>query len=133
MKGSDLEFARGLARKAENDWITASSGVDHDFPLDTVCFHVQQAAEKLLKAALVVRGVDYPLTHDLKRLIDLAVAEYPLLAEFRTRLPAYTEFAVVMRYDEAAYPTREETMEALETVGRLRESIHKLLPPEARP
>jgi len=69
----------------------------------------------------------------LKRLIDLAVAEYPSLAEFQTRLPAYTEFAVAMRYDEAVYPTREETIEALETVGRLRESIDKLLPPEARP
>jgi len=28
-------------------------GLEHDAPLDTVCFHIQQTAEKLLKALLV--------------------------------------------------------------------------------
>lgn len=35
------------------------------------CFHVQQAAEKLLKAALVAEGIDPPRSHDLNELRDL--------------------------------------------------------------
>ncbi|MCX6638823.1 MAG: HEPN domain-containing protein [Acidobacteria bacterium] len=34
-------------------------------PLDTVCFHVQQAAEKLLKACLAVKDAEHPFTQKL--------------------------------------------------------------------
>ena len=34
-------------------------------------FHVQQAAEKLLRAWLALLGEVYPLTHDLDLLLDL--------------------------------------------------------------
>jgi len=58
MRRSNLDFARTLARKAENDWKTASVGLEHDGPLDTVCFHLQQTAEKLIKALLECRSVE---------------------------------------------------------------------------
>ena len=45
MRGTNEEYARGLARIAEHDWRSASIGLAHDAPLDTVCFHLQQAAE----------------------------------------------------------------------------------------
>jgi HEPN domain-containing protein len=38
-------------------------------------FHYQQAVEKLLKAVLADRDVDFPKTHDLVRLLRLARAE----------------------------------------------------------
>jgi len=133
MKRSNLEFAWGLARKAENDLKSASVGLEHDAPLDTVCFHIQQTAEKLIKALLSWQGAEYRLTHDLKDLLDLAIPRFPALAEFRGSLPDYTDFAVAMRYDDSMYPTREETAEALETVLRLRAIVYALLPPEAHP
>jgi hypothetical protein len=43
-KRSVLDFVAGLVRKAENDWKAASLGLEHDLPLDTICFHIQQAA-----------------------------------------------------------------------------------------
>lgn len=101
--------------------------------MDTICFHIQQTAEKLLKALLVWRNVDYPLTHDLGDLLDLAVPQSSRLEGFRKSLPGYTEFAIAMRYDDALYPSREEAIEAFETVGRLRSIVHSPLPPEARP
>lgn len=45
---SNLDFARALALKAENDFKAAQIGLDHGAPLDTICFHLQQTAEKLL-------------------------------------------------------------------------------------
>ncbi|MCX6616150.1 MAG: HEPN domain-containing protein [Acidobacteria bacterium] len=127
-----IEGARVLAQKAENDWKNASSGLAHDVPLDTVCFHIQQTAEKLLKALLAARGIEYPLTHDLRDLLKLALSEFPALEEFRSRLPEYTFFAVAVRY-ESPEPELEEALEAYETVKRFREIAHSLLPPEARP
>lgn len=129
----DIEDARGLARKAENDWENASSGLAHDVPLDTVCFHIQQTAEKLLKALLASRGIEYPLTHDLRRLLLLAVPEFPTLDEFQACLPGYTVFALAMRYEESMEPRLEEVLSAYEIVKRFREVAHSLLPPEARP
>jgi len=60
------DLAALLFRKANNDLAAARIGLDHDAPLDTVCFHVQQAAEKLLKAALAGKDLDYPFTHELR-------------------------------------------------------------------
>lgn len=129
----DIEAARGLARKAENDWKNALIGLEHDVPLDTICFHIQQTAEKLLKALLALRGIQYPLTHDLKDLLELAAPEFSALGAFRQNLPRYTFFAVAMRYEPSTEPGLEEVLEARQTVKRFRDIVHSLLPPEARP
>ena len=61
-----------LVRKAKQDELILERLLgDHDVDDDAIGFHAQQAAEKLLKAALVVRGVDYPRTHNLGVLIEL--------------------------------------------------------------
>lgn len=39
---------------------------------DVVGFHAQQAVEKALKVALVVADVDFPRSHDLRELVDIA-------------------------------------------------------------
>lgn len=67
------ELARQLFRRGTNDLLTAQIGLQHGAPLDTVCFHIQQAAEKLLKAALGTRDLEYPFTHDLRELVELAL------------------------------------------------------------
>ena len=129
-----LDHARGLLVKAEHDLQIARIGLAHnDAPLDTVCFHLQQTAEKLLKAALTSRNIEYPVTHDLVRLVDLAAEEFPELAGFREALSGFFPYAVRMRYDEALYPTREEAVSALLVVENLRQVVYRLLPSEARP
>lgn len=75
---SDLDVARTLVLKADNDLKMARIGLKHHGPLDAVEFHVQQAAEKMLKALLASQGVRYPLTHDLRALLNLAVKEFQM-------------------------------------------------------
>lgn len=61
-------------------------------------FHAQQAIEKALKAWLAALAVDFPLTHDLSRLLGLLedvgeeMTDYWPLVEF-------TVFAVQARYE----------------------------------
>ncbi len=76
MKRSDKirdEFVRQWSLKAEEDFNAAKSLITygHAF-LSTVCFHSQQAAEKYLKAFLTYHQIEFPKTHDIGELLDLA-------------------------------------------------------------
>jgi len=74
---SGRDLARELRAKAENDIRMASIRLRHGAPVDTVCFHLQQPAEKMLKALLSAVGVAYPLAHDLDELLELAIPRFP--------------------------------------------------------
>ena len=82
--GEDLRVAHQLAASPEA------------FPRHS-CFLAQQAAEKALKAALILAGIEIPFTHDLDKLRNL------LPADWRTPtacpdLSALTIWAVEARY-----------------------------------
>ena len=50
---AEAELARQWLAKAQNDLLNADNNLNAEqVPLDTVCFHCQQAAEKMLKAFL---------------------------------------------------------------------------------
>jgi HEPN domain-containing protein len=56
MNGPESNYAAWIA-KAENDLLNVENNLlASRVPWDTVCFHAQQVAEKLLKAFLVFRG-----------------------------------------------------------------------------
>ena len=59
-----------------------------------VCWHSQQAAERALKAALVLEGLDFPFTHDLNALRNLLPDSWPVRAD----MAELTGWAVQARY-----------------------------------
>lgn len=62
-----------LLAKAAQDEYTLEVLLLHPEVSDEVFgFHAQQAAEKLLKAAITAAGAEYPRSHRLAELIDLA-------------------------------------------------------------
>ncbi len=63
-----------------------------------VCRHAQPAAERALKAALVIEGIDFPFTHDLNALRNLLPDSWPVRAE-HADLAWLTGWAV-----QAGYP-----------------------------
>jgi HEPN domain-containing protein len=130
---SNHDYARGLVLKAEHDFRMATLGLEHEGPQDTICFHLQQTVEKLLKALLVVHDVDYPLPHDLPALLALAAGVAPELEDFRQTLGPFASYAVEMRYEPLINPDREEVLAAFETTKQLRALLHRLLPKEVLP
>lgn len=72
---------------------------DGGAPAESVGFHAQQAAEKLLKAAIKAGGADYPLTHDLHRLMRLAAQAGDPVPESLRAIRTLTPFAGEYRYD----------------------------------
>lgn len=52
---------------------------------DVVGFHAQQAVEKVLKVALVLADIDFPRSHDLRELADIAADNSIAVPEFDPR------------------------------------------------
>jgi HEPN domain-containing protein len=89
---SGLDHAKVLLEKAENDIKIAEIGLEHGAPTDTIAFHLQQAAEKTLKALLAFRSIVYPKTHDLDDLFDLLPKELVGVLSFRERVIGWTSY-----------------------------------------
>ncbi len=125
-----LDLSYGLINKAAHDLRAAEIGIENEAPLDTVAFHLQQCVEKLIKAFLNWKQVQYPKTHALGALLDLAVSHQPDLESFRQRLLAMGSYAVEMRYDDEVYPTNEEITAGIQTAQELQQKIVSLFPPQ---
>jgi len=67
-------------------------------------FHLQQAAEKALKAVLVAHGRAAPRTHDVGLLADEVETLVPALQGWGERLLALNDFAVAQRYPGVPHP-----------------------------
>jgi HEPN domain-containing protein len=65
--------------------------------LDIAAYHCQQAAEKITKAALIVRGIDPPRWHDIDSLITLLGGTEPLAA-LLAPLIGLTPYGIAFRY-----------------------------------
>ncbi len=94
------QATREWVKKAEGDYMAATIlSRRRKVPLhDRVCFHCQQSAEKYLKARLEEANIRIPKTHDLKKLLDLALPLEPLWAALRPALEKLTDFGVEFRY-----------------------------------
>lgn len=88
--------------KAEGDFVIASMAMrkrtDRKRVLDSVCYHCQQCAEKYLKGRLVEAGTAFPYTHDLERILQLALVHEPLWSALQPAGKFLTDCAVDFRY-----------------------------------
>ena len=95
---SDAKCAQMLLEAAKRDIealrVMRQSG---GLPDEIYGFHVQQAAEKLLKAWIALLGESYPLTHSIETLLKLLAERGFDTAPFLD-LNAYTPYAVEFRY-----------------------------------
>jgi HEPN domain-containing protein len=96
------EHAELLLRKASRDeFVFDRLANDPECPDEVLGFHVQQAAEKMLKAALALRRIRHPRTHDLVKLISLLRESGVVVPESLDDLAHLTPYATTFRYDEA--------------------------------
>ena len=87
-------------RIADHD-IGAAASLLADGYLQGAAFFCQQAVEKLLKAKLTEQAVDFPKTHDLAELADLA--DLKTTVAHRVLLARLSDHAVESRYPGADY------------------------------
>src|SRR6478672_10821388 len=104
----------GWLRKADSDLNVLELAINANTALDTACFHAQQAAEKLFKAFLLERQLQFPFTHDLTRLLRLCQAQDNSFAILFPSTEPLTPYAVELRYDGEFWPSVEVAVEARE-------------------
>jgi HEPN domain-containing protein len=116
--------------KAENDLLNIENNLAAaHVPWDTVSFHAQQAAEKLLKAFLVYHARPLIRTHDLIALLAGCVEIDPSLAGLQEDCQKLSYYAVASRYPADLYePQEKEAREMIEAARRVRAAILACLP-----
>lgn len=106
-----------LRYSAEDLDLAVKGLTDKDFRPRHVCWNAQQAAEKALKAALLLEGKKSPFSHDLDELVEHLPDTWPV-RRVRIDLAASRQWSV-----EGCYPGawREATaMDAEQAVARAR-------------
>jgi HEPN domain-containing protein len=114
---ADVDLSAGRALLAEADLF------------EVVAFHSQQAVEKSLKAFLVCHQIEFPKTHDVRRLLALCASIDPDLAETLTGAAELTPYGVAYRYP-GEYPpvSKEAAGQSLATARFVLGEVAKRLP-----
>jgi len=119
-------------RKAESDLkIGRDELATEDPATDAICFHIQQRAEKYLKAFLIFHGQEVPRTHDIAFLIMRCTQinpEFQQLIEWDA--PSLTTYAIEARYDLMVFPTVEEAKRAVSLAEQVRDFVRGKLKEE---
>jgi HEPN domain-containing protein len=127
--------------KTYRDWILKA---DHDLKIakdemkereavtDMVCFHCQQAVEKILKAFLISKNKEVAKTHDLSFLISECIkidSEFKEL--FDKGIDLMGVYAVEMRYPGDMYiPSLEEAKDAISKAEYVKDFVMRKLESE---
>ena len=119
------DHAENLLVMARKDFDALRGMADNPIFADEIFgFHAQQAIEKAFKAWLAQNGIEYPLTHDLSRLLLLLeesgedVTAYWPLVEFNM-------FAVQARY-ESGLMALEEPLDRASIISSIERLLFKV-------
>ena len=110
---SDLKVARHLAFTL------------HPRPLEIICYHAQQSAEKMLKGFLIYKGSEPLRTHDLQLLCNRCIeldASFVHILDFCELL---TTYGVQPRYPYEIDLTEADCDKAIVFAGQLQTFINE--------
>ncbi len=128
------ELVKNWIIKAQHDLLAAQKlSSDSDIYSDIAIYHCQQCAEKVLKGFLVLQNRTFPRTHDLRLLLQLAIAINPDFQHYQETSELLTPYATEFRYpSDVMQPTAEELEEAIEKAEEIFNFITSLLSDEIR-
>lgn len=98
-------------------------------PYNLSCFHSQQAVEKYFKGLLTACDIEFPKTHRLEQLLQLAAPIDKSLAQFEDDARYLDGFYIGTRYAGGVFETfsKEEAEKALDMAKDIAEAIRKLI------
>ena len=111
----DKELVAEWFRFANMDLTTAKFDLEnmHPAPLEIICYHCQQAAEKYLKGAIIAFGEEPEKTHDLSKLVTVLQGFTDIPEGFRQIALRLTLYGVRTRYPLAIAVDEEQTKSAV--------------------
>ncbi len=95
-------------------------------PLEIICFHCQQSAEKALKAYLISIDIRPPKTHDLDELLELCKNNDEIVG-LREESLFINDYSIIVRYPGISTINIEDKNKALSSAHRIFEVINNVL------
>ena len=112
----------------EEDMLLAKKGLEPPTAVNGSAYHCHQAFEKVLKAFLVSRNLNYPRTHDLLKLVERCEEQDVRFSELREDAALINPFASITRYPDYGEPPRLEEVEvALDRTGKVVDYVTNLI------
>ena len=118
----ELEYIAEWFQFADMDYASAEylQGMRPQ-PLEIICYHCQQSAEKNLKGYLIAKGVEPPKTHDLVDLSDMCSDIEERFGSIDKICGILTRYGVQPRYPQEIGITEHDTKKALENARQIRD------------
>lgn len=121
------DYIKKWVVKALNDFKIAEHEINQsadEMVTDAVCFHCQQVVEKLLKAYLASKNVDFGKTHNLEFLLELCLKQDPDFKNLKVGNLSF--YAVEVRYpDEFYMPSVAEAKECFSIASKAKDFLLK--------
>ena len=95
-------------------------------PLEIICYHCQQSAEKYLKGYLIENGEKAPRTHDLRLLQGLCYKIDPTFDDIADACDALTIYSIQPRYPAESHIGEKESFQAISEAKTVRAFVLKL-------
>ncbi|MBF0352331.1 MAG: HEPN domain-containing protein [SAR324 cluster bacterium] len=128
------ELVKNWLIKAQHDLLAAKKlSNDPESYADVAIYHCQQAGEKAVKGFLVLQDQEFPKTHDIRLLVQLAIRINPSFQQYQETAEILTPYATEFRYPgDLLEPTSEELQDALKKAEEIFNFVASLLSEEIR-
>ncbi|QNB47734.1 HEPN domain-containing protein [Thermanaerosceptrum fracticalcis] len=100
----------------------------HPVPVEIICYHCQQSAEKYLKGYLVLHGINPPKIHDLDELCKLCMKWSDTFKDIADQCSDLTAYGVQPRYPMEMMLEEQDMWQALNSAKTIRDFILTLAP-----
>jgi len=121
MTNNNNDLVREWYKFAIMDFATANHLYDtmRPIPLEIICYHCQQAAEKMLKGFLVSNNIETPKTHDLPLLCDMCIKMDNNFQQLYDICEFLTQYGVQPRYPNEIEVLEIDVEKALQNVREM--------------
>lgn len=93
----------------------------HPAPLEIICYHCQQSAEKFLKSISVALGLEVAKTHDLLKVLDQYQAKIEIPRSIVEIASMLTQFATKTRYPQQIELDEAQTRRAISQAEQVKQ------------
>ena len=99
----------------------------HPAPLEIICYHCQQAAEKFLKATVIAFDEEVEKTHDLSKLLNVLEKFVDISVDMRQLAVLLTQFATKTRYPDTVSVDEDTTKLAISQAEKVKIWAEKII------
>ncbi len=125
----NLPSAKEWQRFAEMDLMSAEYLLKmRPVPIEIICYHCQQSAEKYLKGYLVLHGMNPPKIHDLNQLQKLCANISDSFSDIADHCSDLTAYGVQPRYPMQLILEERDMQEAIISAKVIRGFILNIAP-----